>query len=155
MRTSPRLPIWSRLGAAAALMVLATASFTVAANAHDTRYRHVHHGTDAAIAAGVAGLIIGGIIANSNSRQRIVTYDHCHGRYCHRHHHNTRHYHHHSGAVVYKRPQRVKRVQRVVRAGLPHAHYRWCDARYRSYRISDNSFQPYHGHRRQCVSPYY
>lgn len=38
---------------------------------------------------------------------------------------------------------------------LSRAHYRWCDARYRSYRYYDNTFQPYHGPRRQCVSPYY
>jgi len=31
---------------------------------------------------------------------------------------------------------------------------RWCDNRYRSYRASDNSFQPYNGPRRQCRSPY-
>jgi hypothetical protein len=34
------------------------------------------------------------------------------------------------------------------------AHYEWCYARYRSYRASDNTFQPYHGPRRQCYSPY-
>lgn len=30
----------------------------------------------------------------------------------------------------------------------------WCAERYRSYRPSDNTFQPNHGPRRQCVSPY-
>jgi len=34
------------------------------------------------------------------------------------------------------------------------AHTRWCYARYRSYRAYDNTFQPYYGPRRQCVSPY-
>jgi hypothetical protein len=34
-------------------------------------------------------------------------------------------------------------------------HVRWCDAKYRSYRARDNSFQPYHGPRRECRSPYY
>jgi len=34
------------------------------------------------------------------------------------------------------------------------AHIRWCHARYRSYRSWDNSWQPYSGPRRQCVSPY-
>lgn len=34
------------------------------------------------------------------------------------------------------------------------AHVRWCYDHYRSYRASDNTFQPYHGPRRQCVSPY-
>ncbi len=38
---------------------------------------------------------------------------------------------------------------------LSTAHYRWCEARYRSYRAWDNSFQPYNGPRRACVSPYY
>lgn len=34
------------------------------------------------------------------------------------------------------------------------AHTRWCYARYRSYRPYDNTFQPYYGPRRQCISPY-
>ncbi|WP_082047087.1 BA14K family protein [Mesorhizobium sp. LCM 4577] len=33
-------------------------------------------------------------------------------------------------------------------------HVRWCYDHYRSYRASDNTFQPYHGPRRQCRSPY-
>lgn len=37
---------------------------------------------------------------------------------------------------------------------LTRAHYRWCEGRYRSYRRWDNSFQPYHGPRKPCVSPY-
>lgn len=35
------------------------------------------------------------------------------------------------------------------------AHLRWCHNRFRSYRASDNTFQPYNGPRRQCVSPYF
>ena len=34
------------------------------------------------------------------------------------------------------------------------AHLQWCYRRYRSYRASDNTFQPYHGPRRKCISPY-
>ena len=34
------------------------------------------------------------------------------------------------------------------------AHVRWCYDRYRSYREWDNTFQPYNGPRRQCISPY-
>ena len=34
------------------------------------------------------------------------------------------------------------------------AHVEWCYNRYRSYRASDNTFQPYNGPRRQCRSPY-
>ena len=51
----------------------------------------------------------------------------------------------------YHPPKRVK--PRIIR--LNHAHVRWCDAKYRSYRVSDNTFQPYHGPRKPCVSPYY
>jgi len=34
------------------------------------------------------------------------------------------------------------------------SHVDWCYARYRSYRAWDNTFQPYHGPRQQCYSPY-
>lgn len=33
-------------------------------------------------------------------------------------------------------------------------HHAWCDGRYRSYRSSDGTFQPYNGPRRRCNSPY-
>jgi hypothetical protein len=34
------------------------------------------------------------------------------------------------------------------------AHVDWCYARYKSYRAYDNTYQPYNGPRRQCISPY-
>jgi hypothetical protein len=34
------------------------------------------------------------------------------------------------------------------------SHVSWCYDRYRSYRASDNTFQPYNGPRQQCYSPY-
>jgi hypothetical protein len=34
------------------------------------------------------------------------------------------------------------------------SHINWCYSRYRSYRSSDNTFQPYNGPRQQCYSPY-
>ncbi len=34
-------------------------------------------------------------------------------------------------------------------------HERWCERKYRSYRVWDNTFQPYHGGRRECRSPYF
>jgi hypothetical protein len=34
------------------------------------------------------------------------------------------------------------------------AHVNWCINRYRSYRVSDNTFQPNVGPRRSCISPY-
>ncbi|NMA99841.1 MAG: BA14K family protein [Phyllobacteriaceae bacterium] len=38
---------------------------------------------------------------------------------------------------------------------LSDEHVAWCSARYRSYQVDDNSYQPYRGGRRECVSPYY
>ena len=46
-------------------------------------------------------------------------------------------------------PRRVYRAPR-----LSEAHVQWCYDRYRSYRASDNTFQPYEGPRQQCYSPY-
>lgn len=34
------------------------------------------------------------------------------------------------------------------------AHVQWCYDHYRSYRASDNTYQPNYGPRRQCRSPY-
>lgn len=34
------------------------------------------------------------------------------------------------------------------------SHVNWCANRYRSYRAYDNTYQPYGGPRRQCMSPY-
>ncbi|TRC99815.1 BA14K family protein [Mesorhizobium sp. WSM4303] len=34
------------------------------------------------------------------------------------------------------------------------AHVQWCYDHYRSYRASDNTFQPNYGGRKQCRSPY-
>lgn len=39
--------------------------------------------------------------------------------------------------------------------GLNPRHYDWCAGRYRSYDGRSNTFQPYHGPRQQCYSPYY
>lgn len=36
------------------------------------------------------------------------------------------------------------------RRGLSNSHIQYCYNRYRSYRAYDNTFQPYHGHRKQC-----
>ena len=38
--------------------------------------------------------------------------------------------------------------------GLPQQHLDWCFQHYRSYRESDNSYQPFSGPRKQCRSPY-
>lgn len=52
---------------------------------------------------------------------------------------------------VYRRYVEPRRIHRYR---LSQAHVDWCYARYRSYRASDNTFQPYNGPRRQCLSPY-
>ncbi|OJF93991.1 BA14K family protein [Pararhizobium antarcticum] len=43
-------------------------------------------------------------------------------------------------------------ADRPVRYGG--SHVGWCQNRYRSYRVSDNSYQPNSGPRRACNSPY-
>ena len=52
------------------------------------------------------------------------------------------------GAIIGSQP----RYYHVRPAG--NAHVRWCYNHYRSYRAWDNTFQPYHGPRRACRSPY-
>jgi len=38
---------------------------------------------------------------------------------------------------------------------LPKVHVHYCKNRYKSYRLWDNSWQPYHGPRKFCRSPYF
>ncbi|AXS42548.1 BA14K family protein [Breoghania sp. L-A4] len=47
-------------------------------------------------------------------------------------------------------------IQSMMRNDRPryNRHVAWCYDRYRSYRASDNTFQPYNGPRRPCRSPY-
>ena len=45
---------------------------------------------------------------------------------------------------------RVVHVHRV----RPASHAAWCAARYRSYDVRTDTFQPYHGPRRACHSPW-
>jgi hypothetical protein len=52
------------------------------------------------------------------------------------------------GAIDNDRPVRVRPRTNSS------AHIDWCFDRYRSYRSSDNTFQPYNGPRQQCYSPY-
>ena len=49
-------------------------------------------------------------------------------------------------------PKRHK-ARKQVYAGS-NRHLAWCFNRYRSYRLMDNTFQPYHGPRQECLSPY-
>jgi len=44
---------------------------------------------------------------------------------------------------------------RETAPALDMAHVEWCQNRYRSYRVEDNSYTPYSGGRRACVSPHF
>jgi len=51
------------------------------------------------------------------------------------------------GSIIANQPRTTVR-------GSSSAHVEWCYNRYKSYRASDNTFQPYNGPRQQCFSPY-
>lgn len=79
-----------------------------------------------------------------------------------RRHHRHRHYRHRhdndwvgpaigglvTGAII------GGALSNSYRGGGGNAHVQWCYNRYRSYRAYDNTYQPYNGPRRQCISPY-
>jgi hypothetical protein len=86
-------------------------------------------------------------------------------RHWDRHDRDRRHYRHrprvgiHIGPIIpsyrYVEPQyRYVQPRPSRRIVLSRAHVNWCENRYRSYRAWDNTFQPYHGPRQQCWSPY-
>lgn len=55
-----------------------------------------------------------------------------------------------------QQPRQYHAPAPVARHGsyLSSNHINWCHNRWRSYRVSDNSYQPYNGPRRVCSSPY-
>lgn len=57
-----------------------------------------------------------------------------------------------TGAIIGGVIANQNQPRRVIRSGGGHVD--WCYSRYRSYRASDNTYQPYNGPRRQCNSPY-
>lgn len=56
------------------------------------------------------------------------------------------------GAIASHPPVAAPPVYAPVR--LSAAHVNWCENRWRSYRVADNSYQPLSGPRLACVSPY-
>ncbi|MEM5500101.1 BA14K family protein [Ahrensia kielensis] len=85
--------------------------------------------------------------------------------------HHRRGYRRHNGyyfphgafsVTIHVAPRRHVEPRRVIRRAPARArivnvgtlHVNWCQSKYRSYRASDNTFQPYHGGRKRCRSPY-
>ncbi|WIJ23978.1 BA14K family protein [Devosia sp. RR2S18] len=56
------------------------------------------------------------------------------------------------GGVITNQAPRHGNSYGAVR--ITREHLVWCENRFRSYRASDNTFQPYNGPRQQCISPY-
>ncbi len=119
------------------------------------------------LAAGIAGgAIIGAIIANEvhrNRKHRRADRHYGHVRHERRRHreydgYEPRYYEDDRRFNEYERYEEEPVVRRDLRRvgsiSADNAHISWCYDRYRSYRERDNSFQPYHGPRRQCHSPY-
>jgi BA14K-like protein len=100
-------------------------------------YRHHNGDDDWAWALGglATGAIIGGLLAQP--------------RYYGPSYYDQGYY----GPTYYRPRYYAPRYNRQVYYG-GNAHTGWCYARYRSYRAYDNTFQPYYGPRRACVSPY-
>ncbi len=142
---------------AIAAIGLGLLAMTAATAEAGKKYRY-HNGGD--FAAGLAtGLIIGGVIAGNQRRGGFYSCinGYCNGRYYGpRRHYPSRYYYPPAPRYYYNRPvRRYYRQAPRYRVNLSRAHYNYCFAKYRSYRASDNTFQPYHGPRKQCRSPYY
>ena len=114
-----------------------------------------------AMTAGTAGGSLTQLVDKTGSNAPVVKIDHRRGHWHNRRHHNPRrhwrrsaprsgiYFHFGQPAPRYARPYYRPRV------ALSRAHVNWCHNRYRSYQVYDNSWQPYSGPRRQCISPYY
>lgn len=59
------------------------------------------------------------------------------------------------GVGIYVDPPAPRYRPRYHTRRITDPHVEWCYSQYRSYREWDNSWQPYRGPRRECISPYY
>jgi hypothetical protein len=55
---------------------------------------------------------------------------------------------------IYKAPARLPGTVVRTRGVRSPSHEEWCAARYRSYDVRTDTYQPYHGPRRSCRSPW-
>lgn len=130
-----------------AFAVLALAIGTAAPASAATRVPSVSVATHAADAGKTATVKVHWKGHKRHSRR--------HWRRHHRHHRHWRHLRPNAGIQFYFGTPRSVRPRHVYPGyRLPRVHIRWCYKRYRSYRAYDNTFQPYHGPRRACRSPY-
>lgn len=142
--------------ASSALLVM-----TSSASAHRLGVRHSHSGISVGIYGG--GVTIGSRYHRHHRRHHRRhfrrSYRSCFGHGCYqpRYRYYEPYYGHRrvyrERIIIYERaPRRDRKIGRVHRGNR---HVRWCYKRFRSYRSADNTFQPYHGRRRACRSPYY
>ncbi|WP_235679264.1 BA14K family protein [Aquibium microcysteis] len=126
----------------------------------------------AAATPSVAGSLRPSAPAVASGQTDVVEIGHRHRRYDrHRYHRHEFRRHHHRPHVRYHRRNDAGpiigglvagAIIGGIIAGQPRHHYRgyrsahvdWCLRRYRSYDVHSNTFQPYHGPRRLCRSPY-
>lgn len=54
-----------------------------------------------------------------------------------------------------EQPEKASAKKTAMQNSLPQKHIRWCSDKYRSYRLSDNTFQPMKGARKTCRSPFF
>ena len=127
--------------------------------------------TAASAVPSMAGSLRPSIPAVAAAQSDVVEVGHRHRRYDRHHHHRYEYRRHHRPHVRYHRRDNVGPiigglVTGVIIGGIiasqPRHHYHghrsahvdWCLRRYRSYDVHSNTFQPYHGPRRACRSPY-
>lgn len=147
------LTAWASAAVIAVAALGASVPAASARNWHHSHWHHWHHrhhhgfhgGTGFGIGL-LSGAIIGGAFAGPYYSYYPPVYD-----YPYRYYRPYRTYDYvpYPAYRTYYRPRSYYRV-----GGRASAHVNWCYAHYRSYRAWDNTFQPYHGPRRACISPY-
>lgn len=106
------------------------------ADTADARPRHRGHG--GAVAAAIAGLAVGAIIAGTASRRHDYYYD------------DRRYYRAPPPPPRYYRAPPPRRSYSYAPRPWTPAWYSYCTSKYRSFDPRSGTFQPYHGPRRMC-----